>query len=253
MKKDKLVNKIMEEESRYYFIHYSCQSLNDTNTELSPRVTSIVLLHLSTKQMITFSTHDIAEELKIPKDKIVEKFDIIETKLLTRFFSFVETQAKDSSWIHWNMKNSVFGFEHLEHRYRVLTQKEPYKIDIEKRYNLSSMIAHKYGSNYADNPKMLSLMQLNGGRHRDFLTGEEEVTAFKAGNYVKMLKSTMCKVNFFSIVLKKMQKNKLCTKNKSFRYKVNQFCQNPFVQLIGFISVLVTIITGIIALVKAIL
>lgn len=250
MKKDKLITKIMEDEHRYYFIHYSCQSLNDSNSELSPRVTSIVLLHLSSKQMITFSTHDIAEELKIPRNKIEDNFDVIETKLLTRFFSFVETKGKDSAWIHWNMKNSIFGFEHLEHRYRVLTQEEPYKIDIDKRYNLPSMISHKYGSNYADNPKMLNLMELNGGRHRDFLTGEEEVTEFKAGNYVKMLKSTMCKVNFFNIVLKKMQKNKLCTKGKNFRYKVNQFFQNPIVQIIGFVSVLITIITGVKAIIQ---
>ena len=146
--------------------------------------------------MITFSTHDIAEELRISKSEIPNNFDIIGTKLLTRFFNFVENECKDCFWIHWNMRSSVFGFEHLGHRYRVLTQKEPYTIAVDKRYNLPSLIAHKYGHNYADDPKMLNLMILNGKRHRDFLTGEEEVKEFALGNYVKMMKSTMCKVSF---------------------------------------------------------
>ena len=253
MKKDNLITEIMSNKQKYYIIHYSCQSLNDNNEGLSPRVTSIVIQHLETKQTISFSTHEVAEELSIEKRKIVENFDNIEATLLTRFFIFVERNAKDSYWIHWNMNSTVYGFEHLEHRYRLLTKQEPYSIDVKKRLNLSSMVAHKYGPNFADDPKLLRLMELNGGRHRDFLTGDEEVTAFKSGDYVRMLKSTMCKVNFFNMVLYKMKNNKLRTKNRAWRYKINKLYEHPITQIISIIGVLVTVIsviTGLIQLIK---
>ncbi|HIS35842.1 TPA: hypothetical protein IAC10_04335 [Candidatus Scatousia excrementigallinarum] len=252
MKKDNLITEIMGNKQNYYIIHYSCQSLNDNNEGLSPRVTSIVIQHLDTKQTVSFSTHGVAEELGIAKGKIIENFDIIEATLLTRFYSYVERSASDSYWIHWNMKSVVYGFEHLEHRYRLLTKNEPYLIDVKKRLNLSSMVAHKYGSNFADDPKLLGLMELNGGRHRDFLTGDEEVTAFKSGDYVRMLKSTMCKVNFYNMVLYKMRDNKLCTKNRSWRYKINKLYEHPIVQIISIVGVFGTAISLIVGLVQVI-
>ncbi len=65
------------------------------------------------------------------------------------------------------------------------------------KYNLSNIIKKKYGPKYANDPKMLNLMILNGEKDRFFLSGEEEVTAFKAKEFVKLHNSTMCKVYFF--------------------------------------------------------
>lgn len=95
------------------------------------------------------------------------------------------------------MSNINFGFEALEHRYRVLTDKVPSKIADANKYNLSSLISDIYGSNYVDHPKMPNLMELNGGKPRDFLTGLEEVEAFDRKEYIRLHKSTMSKVYFF--------------------------------------------------------
>ena len=211
MRKDKLVNKILINKENSYVIHYSCQNLNDYNESYSPRITSIAVLHIGSNQMSSFSVHTIAEELNIDKSNIENSYDEIEKVILERFFKFAESKGEEVYWIHWNMKNINFGFEHLEHRYRILTKSEPFHINEKSRYNLTSMLNYKYGSNYAKHPKMLSLMELNSQKHRDFLTGEEEVSAFKAGEFVKMHKSTMCKVYFFEMVLRKMQKNELKT------------------------------------------
>ena len=240
-KRDELVESLYNRKDSCYFIHYSCENLNDNNDELSPRVTAIVLLHYGSQQMVTFSTHSIAEELKIKKEDVQNSFDRIEETLLSRFYKYVLEYCDGASWIHWNMRSDIFGFEHLEHRYRVLTGKEPVIIPVDKRYNLNSMLTHKYGSQYVDDPKMLTLMELNGGKAPDFLTGAEEVTAFRARDYVKMLKSTICKVRFFCITFNKMKKNELKTKKNNFRYKINQFFQHPIVQIISFIGILASI------------
>ncbi len=114
------------------------------------------------------------------------------------------------------------------------------------------MLNHKYGPNYAKHPKMLSLMELNGEKHRDFLTGEEEVSAFKAGEFVKMHKSTMCKVYFFEMVLRKMQSNELKTETNRFKYFVNELYKNPVVQIIGIVGIAFSIVSTIIFIIQLI-
>ena len=202
--------------------------------------------------MSSFSVHTIAEELKINKSEIVDHFDEIEKIIVERFFKFAESKGENVKWVHWNMKNINFGFEHLEHRYRILTNQEPFHINEKNRYNLSSMLNHKYGPNYAKHPKMLSLMELNGEKHRDFLTGEEEVSAFKAGEFVKMHKSTMCKVYFFEMVLRKMQSNELKTETNRFKYFVNELYKNPVVQIIGIVGIAFSIVSTIIFIIQLI-
>jgi hypothetical protein len=197
---------------------------------------------MTSDQMSSFSMHLIAEELKIPRNEIVEHYDEIENNMLMKFFEFASSK-RDSLWIHWNMTNINFGFETLEHRYRVLSQKEGFHIEENKRFNLYEMLKRRYGSNYAKDPKMKNLMEQNGGLHRNFLTGSEEVTAFKANEFVKMHNSTMCKVYFFRSVFNKMNTNTLRTNTNQFRYKINGIYQNPIVQLVGIVGVVGTIIS----------
>lgn len=158
MKKDKLVDEILSKKENTYLIHYSCQNLNDSNEGYSPRITSIAVLHLKSSQMSSFSVHTIAEELKINKSEIVDHFDEIEKIIVERFFKFAESKGENVKWVHWNMKNINFGFEHLEHRYRILTNQEPFHINEKNRYNLSSMLNHKYGPNYAKHPDRKSVV-----------------------------------------------------------------------------------------------
>ena len=106
--------------------------------------------------------------------------------MLKRFLDFAKEREVNSIWLHWNMTNINFGFETLEHRYRVLSSEEPYHINENNRYNLSKLVRQKHGSKFAKDPKMLNLMILNGGRERNFLIGEEEVTAYKAKEFVKL-------------------------------------------------------------------
>jgi len=198
-------------------------------------------------QMNSFSMHLVAEELGIQREEIFDKYDQIEKIMLRRFFEFAKERDEKSIWFHWNMTNINFGFEALEHRYRVLTKDEPFHIPENDKYNISQLVSGKYGDNYAQNPKMLNLMLLNGGRNRNFLTGEEEVRAYKAKEFIKLHNSTMCKVYFFKSVFHQLAAKKLRTETNGFKYKINELYQNPIVQIMGIIGVLGSLVSLIFA------
>jgi len=229
------IKKIKKKPENYYLIHYSCQSLYDDNEGLSPRITSIAVQHYKSGQVISFSTHAVAEELGIDRDQVERRFDEIELRLLENFFNFVRDR-RDKYWIHWNMRNLTYGFEHINHRYNVLKDNNFPIIPVEQRINLSDVLKSRYGSGYAKHPKLLSLMDLNGGRHRHFLTGEEEVQAFQAKEFIRMHNSTLCKVRFFSSVIEKVINGRLRTSTIGFGVMLDRVFESRLAKLIGLIS-----------------
>ncbi len=226
--------------NQFYIIHYSSQSLFDSEGidgqgALSPRITSIVIRHFATSQTISFATHTVAEYLKIPGNEIEHRLDEIEKELLSKFYSWIRDR-KSKYWIHWKMKNVTFGFEHLEHRYRVLTGDEPPNIPAEVRIDLSEQLINRYGPDYAGDPRMMSLMLLNGPRIQEFLTGQQESDAFKAKDFIRMNDSTIAKVGFFDSVIKKTLKGKLKTKGGGLINKIDRLLEGRSSRVIAFIS-----------------
>lgn len=230
-----LMKRIRKRPENFFIIHYSCQSLFDENEGLSPRITSIAVIHFITGQAVSFSTHAVAERLKIDRNSVREKFDEIEFQLLEEFYKFVRDR-RDRFWVHWNMRNLTYGFEHLDHRYRALGGPDTPVIPIEHRINLNDILADRYGSHYAPHPKMKSLMELNGGIHRDFLMGMEEVEAFNNNEFIRMHNSTLCKVEFFRIVINKLVNGKIHTKSNSLGVRLDRLFESRFAKGIALIG-----------------
>jgi hypothetical protein len=239
---------------RFYIIHYSSQSLYDEGVErggMSPRITSIVVMHLSTRQTVTFAMHAIAEEMRISKDDVEGRYDEIERAILTRFYSFARDR-REKHWIHWNMRNVVFGFEHLEHRFRVLTGEEPPAIPVEVRRNLNDILKDRYGPGFAPDPRMLGLMLLNGDRDPRFLSGPEEAEAFAAKDFIRMHSSTISKVEFFRHVIELAQRGQLKTASKGFYAWMDRMLESRGQRLFAFIATAVGLIVGVLGLVLTI-
>lgn len=231
------VKALAKHENSLLVIHYSCQNLNDNNEGYSPRITSVAVFHVASHTMHSFSIHLIAEVQKIPRDQIQSHYDTLEAVMLEDFYKFVQ-EHQDHSWLHWNMTNINFGFEAIEHRYRVLTGRIPPQIADSKRFNLSALVSEIYGTEYVAHPKMPNLMDLNGGKSRDFLTGAEEVQAFERQEYLKLHKSTMCKVYFFNSVFHKLVARKLKTAKSNWRERLNSALESTPAKVLGFVTVL---------------
>lgn len=224
----------------FYIIHYSCESLYDENEALSPRITSIAVTHFATSQTLNFSTHSIAEELHISREKVLACFNKVEKKLLGDFYTFVRDQ-REKFWVHWNMRNLTYGFEHLEHRYRVLGENNVPSIAIDRRLNLNDLLADRYGEDYAKDPKMKSLMELNGEIHRHFLSGKEEVEAFKNNEFIRMHNSTLCKVGFMHCIIRKLLTGKLKVASRGIGVALDRLFESRIAKAIGLIATLATI------------
>lgn len=147
------------------------------------------------------------------------------------------------------MRTVVFGFEHIEHRYRVLTKQEPPSIPVEVRFNLNDLLKGRYGEDYASDPKMPTLMEMNGGRVQGFLTGKEESEAFKAKDFIRMNTSTIAKVGFFSYVITAASKGKLKTAARGFANWIDRLLESRKARIVAFVSAGIAIPVALIQLV----
>lgn len=237
------IRKLRKKPDAFYIIHYSCQSLYDDNEGLSPRITSIAITHYSTQQTVSFSTHSVAEELGIPRDEVIDRFDEIEQALLQKFYAFARDR-RDKYWVHWNMRNLTFGFEHLEHRYRTLAHQDVPVIPVERRINLNDLLADRYGDNYVGHPRMQTLMDLNGGLHKDFLTGSQEVNAFRKREFIRMHNSTLCKVGFFHVVIRKLLNGELRTSSRGWGAWLDRLFESRYAKAGGVVATILTVLLG---------
>ncbi|TFH89128.1 hypothetical protein [Vibrio ouci] len=237
--KDKL-KFLKANEHNIYVIHYSCENLNDNNENISPRVTSIAVLHLQSHTMHSFSIHLVAEKKHIGRDKIADNYNELEKQMLAEFYSFVRDN-NGALWLHWNMSNINYGFEALSHRYEVLSGERGVRIQDSSKHNLSSLIIEKYGKDSIAHPRMKTLQKLNDGNHRDNLSGEEEVKAFEDKEFVRLHKSTMSKAYWFQSMYFLLQRGKVKVSNYNVSQKLNNYMEKPFVKLLSFLAVIFTL------------
>jgi len=228
----------LEKDNQLAFIHYSCSGFDDSN-QYSPRITSIVVYILDSRKLHSFGIHLEAEKQKIPISEIESHYDDLERSVLISFFNLV-SRYRNCKWIHWNMESICYGFDALEHRYKVLTNKETENVPADNRVNLSGLIKLRYGKFYVDDPKMPNLFKLNDCLHKDFLSGKQEDTAFKNKEFSKLHRSTTCKVRTFKRVYLDLINNKLKVKRKKIR--IDNFYKHPVFWWISLISSVVSII-----------
>jgi hypothetical protein len=229
-------------------IHYSSQSLFDEVEDgFSPRITSIVVMHFASRQTMVFALHTIAEELGVAKDDVESRYDEIERTLLERFYSFAKDNF-DKCWMHWNMRHTVFGFEHLEHRYRVLAKQAPPTIPYDNRVNISDVLKYHYGGDYAPDPRMTKLMEMNSRPDKRFLSGAEEAAAFQRKEFIRMSGSTLSKVEFFRFVLQQAARGKLETAGRGILVRLDRLLESRSARLIALASAVIALPASFIAL-----
>lgn len=173
------------------FVHYSCESFTDYSKPGSRRVTSIAVRFGDNSQTKSFSIHQVAEKRGWLQE-ISSKLDACEKQMLVEFYEFVR-EHKAFTWMHWNMRDSNYGFEAIAHRFEVLGG-TPISISDDKKLDLSPLLIDIYGKKYTGHPRIEWLVKKNDIFRKTFLTGQEEADAFVAGNFVALHQSTLVKV-----------------------------------------------------------
>lgn len=183
-------------------IHYSCESFYDIKDGRTPRVTSIAVRHFASGQTESFSIHKSAELSKIPLNEIEANYDLLEKQMLEEYFSFLKSHQNDQ-FIHWNMRDINYGFQAIEHRFKVLGG-TPIAIHDSNKTDLARLLIDIYGPGYAahgESGRLHTLLDLNSIKTKDALTGKEEAKAFEDKEYVKLHQSTLKKVDVIDNLL----------------------------------------------------
>ncbi|HEK9993501.1 TPA: hypothetical protein TT573_000572 [Streptococcus equi subsp. zooepidemicus] len=209
-----ILKNIEDKPEKYLIIHYSCESFYNLGGK-SPRIASISVRRFNNAQTNNFSIHQYSEMLNL--EITDDTYETIEKKLLTDFFAFVEKNT-DKIWIHWNMRDTVFGFHALEQRFKVLGD-TPVMIDDDKKIDLAHLFKKMYGGGYIDNPHIEKLLELNKLTPHRFLTGKQEAEAFNSGHYHELSMSTSSKVNSFSTFLTLAINDNLKTNTPNWKIK----------------------------------
>ena len=187
------LDKLFANSANVWVIHYSCESFYDRPEGRSPRVTSIALRKLDSAQTVSFSIHQIAERRHIPFSEIEERYDDLEREMISEYFTHVAGH-QGMMYLHWNMRDANYGFQAIEHRFRVLGG-DPHTIDGANKVDLARLLIDVYGVGYIGHPRMEKLLERNRITKLGFMTGEQEANAFDARNYVALHQSTLRKVD----------------------------------------------------------
>lgn len=230
-----LMNAIYSEKGNSYIIHYSCESFYDEDEKVfkTGRITSIGLRNLEDAQTHYWSIWLSAEiknkegEIKNKEGETDELLDELEKDILDQYFNFIKMNSR-VRYIHWNMRDVNYGFQALEHRYRVLGG-EPICITDDKKFDLARVLVSLYGRNYASHEcvdkegkkhkgRMMVLASMNNVATKDAMEGSEEALAFKEKNYKALHLSTLRKLDILANFFDRAHANTL-KNNGTFKEK----------------------------------
>ncbi|AOH39182.1 hypothetical protein [Dialister pneumosintes] len=169
------IKEIFQRLDRYRIIHYSCQSFNRVENGKSTIIAAIAIYLPQYDRTESFDIQSTAEYLNIEYKDINKNLEKIEKVLLKNFFEFIRKNT-DQKYLHWNMRNSKYGFQALSNRYMALVHQKPeYEIPSDKCINIAAVLENYYGVGYVSDPKIKHLIEKNFNvRPGNLLYGEEE-------------------------------------------------------------------------------
>jgi len=227
-------------------IHYSCESFRDNPEGSSRRVTSIAIKNLETGTADSFSIHQFAEIKGVVAKDIETQYDALEKSMLDAFYETMQ-QKQGFKWLHWNMRDSNYGFPAIAHRYKVL-KGTPVEIQPERQIDLSALLQDIYGPNYIGHQRLEQLAKYNEMTMLGFLTGKEEAQAFVDKQYVLLHQSTLRKVSLIATIAERQWQGGLKTQAKPIdvygsrlRAVVDSVTNSPWFKIGGFVGLLLSV------------
>jgi len=238
------LSQIIKDKSRSFIIHYSCESFV-TNHGRTPRVTSICIVNLMTSQTNSFSIHLHAQFANLDFDNLSQmEYDMVELSMLIEFTDFVK-QHPSAKWVHWNMRDSNYGFLAINNRLRILDG-QPHTIPDDLKFDFPRILQLIYTDDYEVNrPKgrLLNLADRNNISTVNAMTGQEEADSFDNKEYLKLHMSTLRKVDIIQVIINKAESGEL--KVNASNKKIYGLTVNGILTLIKETPWLLLVVTAI--------
>jgi hypothetical protein len=204
-----LLRHVFSDPKRVLLIHYACEDFANRPDGSSARITSIAVRHLDNALTYSFSTHLSAEKLKIKPAEIKKNYDQLETAVLSEFSEFCAKHLS-FTFVHWNMRDTNYGFPAIYHRSRML-EVEPNEIPPGNLVDLARTLVNIYGANYIGHPRLPQLLELNNISTLAYVGGEKEAEISVNGDFVTIHRSTLRKVDCFESIITRAHSGSLKT------------------------------------------
>ncbi len=209
--------------NRIAIVHYSCESFLDVKKG-SPTIVSIAIKDLSSGQVITFALCDYESE----------------ERMLEAYFQHLNNN-RDKLYVHWNMNDTVYGFEAIRNRYSQITGQHGIGIPSDQLFDLDDLVEKKYGKHYASHPKLYDLARINRYSMLGFRSGKDEAELFKQAAFFENKLSTIRKVHIIANILEDFLSDRLLTDNRKFATLVRRIEENTIYKVIAIIVTLATL------------
>lgn len=203
------ISQIHADSNRTFLVHYACE-LFDGAAGTPVRISGIAVRNLKSGQTMSWTVFGEAQRKK-RTETLVQDLDLLERSLLQAFSRHVR-KFDDCTFIHWNMRDTKFGFTHLHRRASALGVKL-YSLQDSCKFDLSNAIYKLFGDRHAkpiasDGTKgrIFSIAELNGISRLEAISGEEEGKAFIRGEHSKIESSTLRKLGIFSDIFDKLHR-----------------------------------------------
>lgn len=175
-----------------FVIHYSSNPQAKSPHQTHP-VSAIVAQHYLSGRRMTFAAFTVAEAAGIPASQFLKRFPQLEREMLTTFSDFTANHPS-ATWIHWGMRDAIFGFDVLAQR-AAFYHVRAHWIQPESRFDLSHHLAQRFGDDFAPHPRLWHTVQHNLGAVPDMLDEKATVAAWQRGNHGADLWSLNAKVD----------------------------------------------------------
>ena len=168
-----------------HVVHYA----TDTSAEgyATPPVVAIVVQNVLSGEQMTFATITNAHAAGIGPEAFHIRFPQLEREVLSAFSNFATTHAK-AVWVHWRMRDALFGFDALKLRATVHRVRH-HGIPPERRFDLSHHLERRYGDQFAPRPRLWNAVRRNFGIVPGLLNRESLATAWANRNYDAVMRS----------------------------------------------------------------
>ena len=234
------IDAIKTDLGRAFVIHYACFAFQHTRAKLRPsRIVCIVVRNVQSNAVKCFSIHTIAKRENLSsRSKIKKRLDEFEGSVLEEFVDFMKANS-DATFLHWNMRDSIFGFDALFERYEALTGIKP-TFNLDPRTLDIKAALNALGWHYP----LLEAAERSGFHPMNHLDGSDEATYADQTKSEKVDPSVLEKSEMIrSLVLLQLD-NKLDKgmPNSLIRYFRNS---NSRTELWNILALIVAIITAI--------
>ena len=179
------IARALQSRNHAYAIHY----VGGGFTTPGARVTAIAARNLGTGVTESFEIEPHLRAWGINPVQATEgDLDRAERRMLDSFYAFVR-QHPGYVWLHWNMRNSTFGFLALDNRQRALGGRRV-QIPEGQRVDLAARLIDIYGDSYADPLNRLkSVAMKNGLALAHLVDGPDQAGAIEKRDFAAATRS----------------------------------------------------------------